>query len=226
MDIRKGAAVLAMGAALLWGCSGSLEPAGRAGTEPETKTGKEYITIMETDEENSAEDETGAVNEAPLSCISINKILDLADKEDLCWKDLEGYQYRDIGSGLMILDYEVNKDFSLMAGKTGYDKEPMYIRLVSTESKDYIDIREKSRKEVEDFLKNHSSRAESVGIEGRVKEIHNDRILLQSNVNDFPGVFWVLGISEAAADGELKEGQPVLVLMEDMESKAEDGIEE
>lgn len=223
MDIRKGTAVLVTGAALLWAWGCSPESAYRAGTE--TETAKERAAARETDEESSPANETDAAGEAPLSCISINKILELADKEDLSRKDLEGYQYQDIGSGLMILDYDVNKDFSLMAGQTGFDEEPMYIRLVSAEDKDYIDIREKSRKEVEDFLENHSSRTEAVGIEGHVKEIHNDRILLQSHADDFPGVFWVLGISEALAGGELKEGQPILVLMEDMESRAEDGIE-
>ncbi len=64
-----------------------------------------------------------------------------------------------------------------------------------------------------------------IGMKGHVKEVQEDRVLISSDTDDFPGVFWVYGAQKLAAPEELKGGLSVFVLMEDMKEKGEDGID-
>lgn len=66
-------------------------------------------------------------------------------------------------------------------------------------------------------------RAEYVGILGHVKEMRDGRVLVASDTDEFPGVFWILG---AANPEEFRGGDSVFVLMEDTGQTAEDKIAE
>ena len=62
----------------------------------------------------------------------------------LTWSDFEQYQGREVGSGLYIMQYEIDELFEVWVGGVGVsdDEKPMYIYLqVNNEAEDYIDIR-------------------------------------------------------------------------------------
>lgn len=72
--------------------------------------------------------------------------------EDLTWSSFESYASEDIGSGLYILRYPIDDNYSLWIGGAGMDESPMYIRLVSEQDTDnYIDVRTES---IDDFINN------------------------------------------------------------------------
>ena len=66
-------------------------------------------------------------------------------------------------------------------------------------------------------------REEYTGILGHVKEVRGDRVLVTSDTDEFPGVFWVLGAAEIE---EFGGGDSVFVLMEDTGQRGEDEIAE
>ena len=83
--------------------------------------------------------------------LTIERVIRLAENkgEDLTWSDFEMYNGTDIGSGLYIMNYEINETFDLMVGGVP-GTEPMYIRLVTKTDRDnYIDIR---TEDVEKFI--------------------------------------------------------------------------
>ena len=72
--------------------------------------------------------------------------------EDLTWSSFDTYSSKSIGSGLYILRYPINDDYSLWIGGTCPDEAPWYIRLVSEQDTDnYIDVRTES---IDDFINN------------------------------------------------------------------------
>lgn len=157
--------------------------------------------------------------------LTVDRILELSGREDLTWEDFQDYPSEDIGSGLHILKYDIDDDFCLLVGGGGMDQEPMYIRAVSArDQEDYIDIRNPVQ-EVRAFFQEHRHAEEYVGIRGHVKEVGEDQVLISSDTDDFPGVFWVEGAKSLTAEGELKGGTPVFVLMEDTGTQAHDGLE-
>ena len=71
---------------------------------------------------------------------------------DLTWSSFEAYASEDIGSGLYILRYPIDEEYSLWIGGAGMEEPPMYIRLVSEQDTDnYIDVRTES---IDDFINN------------------------------------------------------------------------
>lgn len=75
--------------------------------------------------------------------LTLEQVIELSKKGDsLSLSDLSPYEGTDVGSGLYILCYEINKDFYLLVGSTGPENPPMYVRLVYAEDREqYIDIR-------------------------------------------------------------------------------------
>ena len=72
--------------------------------------------------------------------------------EDLTWSSFKSYASEDIGSGLYILRYPIDDEYSLWIGGAGMEESPMYIRLVSEQDSDnYIDVRTES---IDDFINN------------------------------------------------------------------------
>lgn len=87
--------------------------------------------------------------------LSLYDIIILSQKgEDLTWSDFDGFDYKEIGSGLYIRAYGINELFSLWIGGGSTDDRPMYIYLrTNTEAEDKIDIR---TDDVVDFISQHS----------------------------------------------------------------------
>ena len=74
--------------------------------------------------------------------LTLEDVVELAKKGDeLVWNDFERFKYVDVGSGLIILFFEIDEEFSLRVGGSG-DPTPMYINLVwNADPADFIDIR-------------------------------------------------------------------------------------
>ena len=220
-------------------CGGPSPEMGEEASKTETAAESETMNTgaaLETTEPHKTEDrETGETEtsvsvgepsavsgEFEVKTLTREKVLELAGREDLSWKDFEDYSSRDIGSGLRILAYPIDRDFSLLIGGGGTDQEPMYIRLEAGD--DYMELRENSARDVEGFFEKHASREEYVGIRAHIKEVRGDRALVSSDTDQFPGTFWVTGVAELAAGEELKGGASVFVLMEDTGEKEADQI--
>ncbi|MCM1083597.1 MAG: hypothetical protein NC393_09465 [Clostridium sp.] len=63
--------------------------------------------------------------------LTLARVKQLAEKgENLSWDDFEQYQNREVGSGLLILRYDINKKYCLLIGGVGIQAPPMYIYLV------------------------------------------------------------------------------------------------
>jgi len=145
-----------------------------------------YIHLERTEGVEKIEDEAeladGIVKNAKINFepknekldLTIERVIRLAENkgEELTWSDFEMYNGRDIGSGLYIMNYEIDETFDLMVGGVP-DSEPMYIRLVTKADRDnYIDIR---TEDVEKFVSENREAASSTEVPGsyysEVKEI-------------------------------------------------------
>lgn len=76
-----------------------------------------------------------------------------------------------------------------------------------------------TEKEVEDFIRENEQTSYEVSILAHVKEIKDDGILISSDTDEFPGVFFITGVRDAMIDEEfwkLKAGVSFRILMEDM----------
>lgn len=174
----------------------------------------------ETEDENDKEEKDDEKKEL----LTLDRVLELSRKEKLEWSDFDGYTYEDVGFGLYIHMYDIDADFYLLVGGTG-GGEPMYVHLVSAKEKEkFIDLvsQDVGEKEVEDFILENKGTSYCVSIPAHVKEIKQDGILISSDTDEFPGVFFVTGVRDAMSDEEfwkLKGGMHFRILMEDMNRK-------
>ena len=85
--------------------------------------------------------------------LTLDDVIMLSQKGDvLTWSDFEQYQGREIGSGLYIMQYEIDELFEVWVGGVP-DEKPMYIYLrVNNEAEDCIDIRTEN---VSAFIETH-----------------------------------------------------------------------
>lgn len=191
----------------------------------------------------------------PAVPLTMDKVLELAKKgEDLSWNDLDGYAHTDVGSGLYILHFRIDDQFSLLMGGAGPDSKPLYVRLESVQDPDlYIDIREA---DVQDFIDRATAgkdpgaggtgktssktdrtdpgtaaadprterTREYVDIAAHSKELHEDYMLIRSDADDYPGAFVVTGAQEAAGTDVLQEGVPIRIRMEDLQKEDLQGL--
>ena len=74
---------------------------------------------------------TTTVAEVDSPLISVEDILSLAQKGDaLSWGDFEQYEHTDVGSGLIVWEFNIKDDSSkLLIGGGSLDENPVYIRL-------------------------------------------------------------------------------------------------
>lgn len=77
--------------------------------------------------------------------LTLDQVEKLSQKGSaLSWSDFEDYESIETGSGLYILVYNIDDQYSLWIGGSGPEMEPMYIHLVRNSGEDneeYIDIR-------------------------------------------------------------------------------------
>lgn len=85
----------------------------------------------------------GYGKESSKEALSINEVKKLAQKgNELSWKDFEKYKGQDIGSGMYVVCYDIDKNYKLLIGGSDLKGKPDYIRLVKgTDEEKYIDIR-------------------------------------------------------------------------------------
>lgn len=83
--------------------------------------------------------------------LTIEKVKQLSKKgKDLTWEDFQTFEGKDIGSGLYIMEYKIDDNYSVLVGGAGHETKPMYVRLVRSQDKGFIDIR---YDDVDKFLK-------------------------------------------------------------------------
>ncbi len=91
------------------------------------------------------------VTAPPKEKLTLEKVKELAKKgEALSWSDFEQFDGREIGSGLYILEYDVDEDYSLCIGGGDKRTSPMYMNLIyEADRSKCIDIRTES---IDDFI--------------------------------------------------------------------------
>jgi beta-lactamase regulating signal transducer with metallopeptidase domain len=103
--------------------------------------------------------------------LTLDDVLRLSAKgEELSWQDFEPYQSRSIGSGLYILYYVIDNQYSVWVGGGSTEDKPFYIRLYfkgEDGSEDYIDL---WKDNVEQFIHKHREDADTI-IEDKLKII-------------------------------------------------------
>lgn len=112
-------------------------------------SGYDWLSSWEYQEGNAFLPATFAFHNGPL--LTIDELKTIAQKGDaISWEDFSAYEVREIGSGLYIMLYPMTEPYYVTVG--GIPEEtPRYVRLCSTETEQYIDIREES---IDQFLQN------------------------------------------------------------------------
>ena len=101
------------------------EPAGSETTEPQVTEPTEPETTEPT----------------PAKKLTIEDVIALSQKgEALTWDDFAEYESTDIGSGLYVLQYKIDEEFTLLIGGPDLSIAPLYIYLVKADESS-IDIR-------------------------------------------------------------------------------------
>ena len=99
------------------------------------------MKLLGLDKVDHQNDKTDVVEQKPL--ITVEDILNLSKKdEELTWSDFEKYKYTDVGSGLYIWEFEVDKcrDTKLKIGGGNLEEKPDYIKLTMWTGVD-VDVR-------------------------------------------------------------------------------------
>ena len=126
---------------------------GNTSIETPEKEGETDKTLIDDD---AVELPTGdVVTDVAVPNLTMRTLKSLVERygEDMTWSTFDTYYSEDIGSGLYILRYPIDTDYSLWIGGAGEGEPPMYIRLVSEHDTDnYIDIRTES---IDDFIGNN-----------------------------------------------------------------------
>ena len=110
--------------------------------------------------------EPGRWENTDLPRLSLSDVLDLVESgKDLTWSDFEGYEHRDVGSGLHIweLPFDDSEIFLMFVGGGHTEEKPWYItlRAETNDGEKYIDILNASTKEVALFITAYSTFAET-----------------------------------------------------------------
>lgn len=203
------------------------------GANKTVRTGQEASerpAVMETNEEintpHKQEQKTAGADSKEMNILTLDRVLELAEKKTLTWDDFEGYVHEDVGFELMVCIYPTDTNLYVIVGGSG-SGEPMYVRLtdeIKGENREsYVEIR---TDDVKQFVEEHRKTTVSTGIMAHVKEVHEDGILISSDTDAFPGVFWVRGYEAAAGEECLKGGDYIRILMRDLNRNHTDGIPE
>ena len=85
--------------------------------------------------------------------LTLDDVIELSSKGDeLTWEDLADYKGYETGSGLYIITFKIDDNYSLIVGGTGAIGKPSYAHLTYNDDT-YIDIR---TEDVEAFIAEHS----------------------------------------------------------------------
>ena len=85
--------------------------------------------------------------------LTLDDVIELSSKGDeLVWEDLDGYEGYETGSGLYIVKFDIDDNYTLIVGGTGAVGKPQYAHLTYNDDT-YIDIR---TEDVEAFIAENS----------------------------------------------------------------------
>lgn len=101
-------------------------------------------TLPPDEQQQILNEEHNETAEAETRPLTLADVINLSKKGDsLTWSDFEPFEGKDVGSGLYIMHYEINEEYSVTVGGVPYEA-PWYINLVrnsGTENEEAIDIR-------------------------------------------------------------------------------------
>ncbi len=107
-------------------------------------------TVVESSSDQSTQETTV---EPPSDQLTLDKVVELSFKgEELTWEDFKQYRGIECGSGLCIVQFDIDDDYELVIGGASATGSPMYINLVRKDSEDesgFIDIR---TEDVQEFI--------------------------------------------------------------------------
>jgi len=107
--------------------------------------------------------------------LTLDELKLIAQKGDaISWDDFATYHGRDVGSGLYIMHYSMEPPYYVTVGGVP-GEPPMYVRLCSTETEQYIDIRQES---IDEFIQKSKAKV----VEDVVNKIKAD---LDKNAENF-----------------------------------------
>lgn len=103
---------------------------------------------------------------AEIPRLSLNDVLDLVENgKDLTWSDFEGYEHRDVGSGLIIwkLPLDDSDIFCVYVGGGHYKEKPWYItlRAETNDGEEHIDILNAGAEDIAFFIAAYGSPTET-----------------------------------------------------------------
>ena len=85
--------------------------------------------------------------------LTLDDVIELSSKGDeLVWEDLDGYEGYETGSGLYIVKFDIDDNYTLVVGGTGAAGKPQYAHLTYNDET-YIDIK---TEDVEAFIAENS----------------------------------------------------------------------
>lgn len=126
--------------------------------------------------------------------LTLAKVLELSQKGSaMTWKDLEGYAYEDVGSGLYICEYPIDAAFTLRVTDGQRSGSPMQVLLVYNLTGASLEIRSG---DVASFIRERSQRTMEVMIGAAIAEDYSHR--LQGGL--VPGYSYRLLAEESAID--------------------------
>lgn len=89
----------------------------------------------------------------PKEKLTAEALAELSKKGDeLSWGDFIRYEGRDVGSGLVILRFDMDGGFYVLVGGSDMLQPPSYIRLCADKDADGVDVREGK---IEDYMDSH-----------------------------------------------------------------------
>lgn len=94
--------------------------------------------------------ETTTVAKQPLTMEKLKELVNKKGKE-LTWSDFEPFEGKETGSGLYIMCYEINDEYTVMVGGVPTEK-PWYIRLISNTYDSFFSITDNGAEGFEEFI--------------------------------------------------------------------------
>ena len=111
-----------------------------------------YLNIVRnapfSDRTSSDSSNTEEPSNAATKAMTINDVIELSLKElEPTWEDFKKFTGRDIGSGLFVVQYNIDDDFYVLVGDEKLTGTPMYATLHCTYNDSTVDIRKGNVKE-------------------------------------------------------------------------------
>lgn len=92
--------------------------------------------------ENSFKNSSSVIEEITKEALSMEDVISFSKKgANLSWEDFDKFPYEEVGSGLYIRLFQIDKVYSLCVGGGSIQEKPLYIRLTNNKTNGFIDIR-------------------------------------------------------------------------------------